>query len=72
MYINRTKYNYTYLKFLKICLEKLYNKNVELNIINIKRFYLNSDIMSESMTIKLTKNRRKIKKLQNHLKTTQL
>ena len=60
MYINRTKYNYTYLKFLKICLEKLYNKNVELNIINIKRFYLNSDIMSESMTIKLTKNRRKI------------
>jgi ribosomal VAR1-like protein len=60
LYLNRTKYSYTYLKYLKICLEKLYNKNVELNLINIKRFYLNSDIMSESLTIKLTKNRRKI------------
>ena len=60
MYINRTKYNYTYLKYLKTCLEKLYNKNVEFNLVNIKRFYLNSDILSESITMKLTKNRRKI------------
>ena len=60
VFINRTKYSYTYLKHLKICLEKLYNKNVEFNLVNIKRFYLNSDIMSESIALKLTKNRRKI------------
>jgi hypothetical protein len=60
MYVNRTKYSYTYLKYLKICLEKLYNKNVEFNLVNIKRFYLSSDILSESITMKLTKNRRKI------------
>ena len=60
LYINRTKYSYIYLKHLKICLEKLYNKNVEFNLVNVKRFYLNSDILSESITLKLTKNRRKI------------
>ena len=60
LYINRTKYNYTYLKYLKSCLEKLYNKNVEFNLINIKRFYLNSEILSESITLKLTRNRKKI------------
>ena len=60
--INRTKYSYTYLKYLKDCLEKLYNKNVEFNLVNVKRFYLNSDILSESITLKLTKNRRKMLK----------
>ena len=60
MYINRIKYSYTYLKHLKNFLEKLYNKNVEFNLVNIKRFYLNSDILSESITLKLTKNRRKM------------
>ena len=60
MYINNTKYNYTYLKYLKSSLAKLYNKNVEFNLINIKRFYLNSDILSESIVLKLTRNRRKI------------
>jgi hypothetical protein len=60
MYINKVKYNYTYLKHLKNFLEKLFNKNVEINLVNIKRFYLNSDILSESITLKLTKNRRKM------------
>lgn len=60
MYVNKVKYNYTYLKHLKNFLEKLFNKNVEFNLVNIKRFYLNSDILSESITLKLTKNRRKM------------
>lgn len=68
MYINKTKYNYTYLKYLKSCLEKLYNKNVEFNLVNIKRFYLNSDILSESITLKLTKNRRKILRFLKNIK----
>jgi hypothetical protein len=59
MYINKVKYNYTYLKHLKNFLEKLFNKNVEFNLVNIKRFYLNSDILSESITLKLTKSKNK-------------
>lgn len=61
-YINRSKLNYNYLQFLKKHLENLYNKNVEFNLVNLKRFYLNSDILSEAITIKITKNRRGILK----------
>ena len=68
LYINRTKFNYTYLQYLKKHLEKLYNKNVEFNLVNLKRFYLNSDILSESLTLKITKNRRKMLKFLNKLK----
>lgn len=62
LFINRAKYSYTFLKHLKNILEKLYNKNVEFNLVNIKRFYLNSDILSESITKKITKNRRKMRR----------
>ena len=68
IFINRIKYSYTYLKHLKNILEKLYNKNVEFNLVNIKRFYLNSDILSESITIKLTKNRRKMLRYMKSIK----
>jgi len=68
LYINKAKLNYTYLRYLKKSLEKVYNKNVEFNLVNIKRFYLNSDILSESITLKLTRNRRKILKYLNKLK----
>lgn len=68
LYINQSKLNYTYLQYLRNQLEKIYNKNVEFNLINLKRFYLNSDILSESITLKLTKNRRKIFKYLNNLK----
>ena len=68
LFINRIKYSYTYLKHLKNILEKLYNKNVEFNLVNIKRFYLNSDILSESITIKLTKNRRKMLRYMKNIK----
>ena len=67
-YINKSKFNFIYLQFLKKHLEKLYNKNVEFNIVNLKRFYLNSDIMTESIVVKFTKNRRKIFKLLKKLK----
>jgi hypothetical protein len=68
LYINRSKLNYTYLQSLKRHLESLYNKNVEFNLINLKRFYLNSDILSETITLKLTKNRRKLLRYLNKIK----
>lgn len=68
LFINKSKLNYTYLQFLKTHLEAIYNKNVEFNIINVKRFYLNSDILSESITVKLSRNRRKMLRYLNNLK----
>ena len=45
IYLNKSKLNYTYLRLLKKHLETIYCKNVEFNLINLKRFYLNSDIL---------------------------
>lgn len=67
VYLNNSKLNYTYLRLLKKHLEKLYNKNVEFNLINLKRFYLNSDILSESVKLKLTRNKRKMRKILNKI-----
>ena len=68
IYINQSKFSYTYLQYLRKFLTKIYNKNVEFNLINLKRFYLNSDILSESVTLKIKKNRRKLLKYLNILK----
>ena len=66
--VNESKFNYNYLQYLKKYLEKIYNKNVEFNLINLRHFYLNSDILSESITLKIRKNRRKLLKFLNNLK----
>jgi Mitochondrial ribosomal protein (VAR1) len=68
IFINKSKFNYNYLQYLKKCLEKIYNKNVEFNLVNLRRFYLNSDVLSESITLKIRKNRRKLLKFLNTLK----
>ena len=60
IYINKSKYNYTYLQYLNKHLYELYNKNIEYNLINLKRFYLHSDILSESLKLKLNQNRKRI------------
>ena len=67
LHINNSKLNYTYLQTLKANLEKLYNKNVEFNLVNLKYFYLNGYILSESLVLKIRKNRRKLLRLLNKL-----
>lgn len=72
IYINKSKFNYTYLQYLKNYLQVLFNKNVEFNFINLKNFYLNSDILSESFLLKIKRKRGKllnlITNLQNKIK----
>ena len=68
IYLNRSKLNYTFLHILKKHLENIYNKNVEFNLINLNRFYLNSDILFESVKLKLTRNKRKMRKIINKIK----
>ena len=65
VYINTNKYNYTYLQILKNYVENVQNKKVEFNLINVKYNYLNSDILLKSITLKITKNRKKYKLFMN-------
>lgn len=58
--LNKFKFKYTYLSTITNLIEEVYNKNVELNIINLKYFYLNSDIYTESIINKITKNRKRL------------
>lgn len=62
LYINKSKFNYNYLSYLNNLLKKLYNKNVQFDIINLKYFYLNSDILTESILLKIRRDRRKLLK----------
>lgn len=54
--INQAKFEKNHI--LKLCelVSRIYNKKVEFNIVNQKYMYLNSDILSEAITLKL-KNR---------------
>lgn len=57
LYINQNKFNYSYLQGLIYLIKKILNKNVELNLINLKYFYFNSDIFSQPLVLKLRRKR---------------
>ena len=42
LYINKAKFENSYLQGLISLIKKIFNKNVEFNIINLKYFYFNS------------------------------
>lgn len=62
IFINKSKFNYIYLQQLSSKLQDIFNKNIEFNFINLKHFYLDSNILSESILLKITKNRRRLKR----------
>ena len=62
IYINKSRFNYTYLQYIKNNLQVIFNKNVEFNFINLKYFFLDSNILSESILLKIRKNRRRLMK----------
>jgi len=60
IYINKSKFNNSYLQNLINLVNKIYKKNIQFNFINVKYFYTNSDIFTQSLVLKLRKNRRKL------------
>lgn len=60
LYINKSKLNYNYLTYLNSIIKKIFNKKVQYNIVNLKYFYLDSDIFSNSIILKIRRNRRNI------------
>ena len=57
LYINKAKFENSYLQGLINLIRKIYNKNVEFNIINLKYFYFNSNIYTQPLELKLKKKR---------------
>ena len=55
--LNKSKFENTYVLPLKSLIKKVYNKKIEFNLISLKYWYLNSDIFTEALTLKL-KNRK--------------
>jgi len=73
IYINKSKFNNSYLEGLINLIKKIYNKNIQLNLINVKYFYVNSNIITQSLILKLRKNRRKLLRyLKTIIKKTQI
>lgn len=54
--LNRIKFEESFLIHLKDLVNKIYNKEVEFNIVQLKKLHLNSDIFTEAIALKL-KNR---------------
>lgn len=69
LYINKSKFNNTYLQGLINIIKKIYKKNVIFNLVNLKYFYLNSDIMTQTLLLKLRKNRKKLLRFLNRCVT---
>jgi hypothetical protein len=57
LYINKAKFENSYLQGLISLIRKIFNKNVEFNIINLKYFYFNSSIYTQPLELKLKKKR---------------
>jgi len=51
--LNKYKFEDRFLLRLKPFISKIYNKEVEFNIINLKAIYLNSDIFTQAVALKL-------------------
>jgi len=62
LYINKSKLNYRYLTYISYMLKKLYKKNIAFEIVNLKNFYLNSDIFTDSILLKVKKDRKTLVK----------
>jgi hypothetical protein len=54
--LNKSKFEDKFLSKLKPFISKIYNKEVEFNLVNLKAIYLNSDILTQAISLKL-KNR---------------
>nr|YP_002970776.1 ribosomal protein S5 [Trichophyton rubrum]ACR19560.1 ribosomal protein S5 [Trichophyton rubrum] len=60
IFINKSKFNSYYLRNLTNLIKKTYKKNIQLNFINLKYHYLNSDIFTKVLLLKLSAIKSKV------------
>ena len=61
--LNKAKFEECFLLKLSNLVSKIYNKEVEFNIVNLKNFYLNSDIFTQAISLKLKNRENKLLKV---------
>ena len=57
--LNKLKFKDTYLLPLIYLMQKIYNKNIEFNLISLRKFYHNSSILAQIVTSKIRNRRNK-------------
>jgi hypothetical protein len=57
---NKFKYDGIFMSKLIDIIQQIYNKNVELNIVNLKKMHLNSDIYTQAVSLKLRNRNNKL------------
>ena len=55
IHLNKSKFNSIHILFLRNSLKKIYGKDVEFNIVSLKRYNINSSILTQILNIKLKK-----------------
>nr|YP_009642655.1 ribosomal protein S3 [Phlyctis petraea]QCI56407.1 ribosomal protein S3 [Phlyctis petraea] len=63
MLLNKLKFTSGWLLPLKILLQKVYNKKIELNIVRLRNYHLNSDILAQVITSKIRNRKNKVLKV---------
>lgn len=72
LYINKRKFEKSHLVHLNKMLNNIYDKKVEFNIVNLKYIFLNSDIFSQAIAIKIKKKKRVLRVLKSSLRVVKL
>ena len=71
--LNKSKFENKFLLKLKPLIARFYNKEVKFNIVNLKTLYLNSDIFTETISLKLkNRNNRLLQVLRSSLSMIKL
>jgi hypothetical protein len=63
IYFNKLKFDNVYLQGLIHLIKKIYKKNVDFNIVNLKSFFVNSNILLQPLRYKYRKKRKLMKYL---------
>ena len=62
MYYNKSKFEFSSLLILNKLISKILSKKVEFNIVNLRYLYMNSDVLAESLALKLKDRKNKLLK----------
>ena len=63
MLFNKLKFTFYYILPLKSLIEKIYKKKIEFNIVIVKNYHLNSDILAQIVTSKIRNRKNRVLKV---------
>ena len=60
IFFNTLKFGINYILPLKLLIQKIYNKKVQFNLVVLKNYHLNSDILAQIITLKIRNKKNKL------------